>query len=53
VAIARSAASPASASSGETAKLAPSPPKTKGKGFLRSAFETAATTPAPIMFTAL
>jgi hypothetical protein len=41
------------ASADGTAKLAPSPPKTKGKSRFFSAFATEAITAAPAMFTAL
>jgi hypothetical protein len=52
-AMAESAPLAAGASAADTAKLAPSPPKTKGNGRRSSALTTAAITPAPTMFTAL
>jgi len=50
---AASASRASAACCGGTAKLAPSPPNTKGKSWVPSALPTAATTEAPAMFTDL
>ena len=53
VAVAASARRDASAAEGGTAKLAPSPPNTKGKSRPANALVTATITAAPAMLTAL
>ena len=52
-AVAAIAARTAASSFAATARLAPSPPKTKGNGRRDNAFVTAAMTDAPAVFTAL